>query len=74
MKTLEELKKFYETDLVPELKVLEQQRKRIVGKFKYVAIVLLCLTTVMVLLLWEHFKAKPIFIIMPFMNRPRRRK
>ena len=68
MKTLEELKKFYETDLVPELKVLEQQRKRIVGKFKYVAIVLLCLTTVMVLLLWEHFKAKPIFIIMPFIG------
>jgi len=43
MKTLSELKQFYETELWADLKVLEQKRKNILQKLSLVGIVLLCI-------------------------------
>jgi hypothetical protein len=41
MKTLEELREFYETTLVEDLRVLEEQRKKLVNKFLIVVVVIL---------------------------------
>ena len=41
MKTLEELREFYESTLVKDLSVLEQQRKSLVNRFLIVVVVIL---------------------------------
>lgn len=65
MKTLEELKEFYRTSLLPELYVLEQQRKQIVIKLEYVGSVLLIIALVAVLILWHYFGMEPFIIAAP---------
>ena len=65
MKTLEDLRDFYNTTLLAELKVLERQRRNVVRKFQYVGIVLLCIAAVVVLLLWHSLARQPMLIFIP---------
>ena len=65
MKTLEELRDFYQSDLLSDLEVLEQQRKQIVGKFKYVGIVFFCIFAVVFFLLRRWVLMQPFFVILP---------
>ena len=43
MKTLQEIKQFYESELLADLKLLEQKRRKVLQKLTYVGIVLLCM-------------------------------
>lgn len=65
MRTLEDLRDFYNTTLLAELKVLERQRRNVIRKFQYVGIVLLCIAAVVVLLLWHSLARQPMLIFIP---------
>ena len=64
MKTLEDLKHFYNTTLKSDLAVLEQKRRKIVRKIFYVMIGALCIGAVGCLLMARNLhEAVPFFII-----------
>ena len=48
MKTLQEMQQFYETELLADLKVLEQKRRKISQKLTFVDIALLCMVGIIV--------------------------
>ncbi len=65
MKTLEDLREFYNTTLLADLEVLERQRKDVVRKFGYVGIVVLCVAIVGVLFLGSSMAGQPLVILFP---------
>ncbi|RKY37013.1 MAG: Galanin [Candidatus Omnitrophota bacterium] len=50
MKTLAELKKYYQSDLLPDLEVLEQQRKKIINNLSKTAVPVILIALVLMLL------------------------
>ena len=65
MKTLEDLRDFYNTTLLTDLKVLEQQRQKITLKLTYILAVMLCILGVCFLFLQGNINAAPLFILIP---------
>lgn len=63
MKTLQEVKQFYETELLVDLKVLEQKRRKVLQKLIYVGIVLLVGIGISVIFTMRSTDTGPIFII-----------
>jgi hypothetical protein len=65
MKTLDDLKKFYNTALLPELTVLEKERKTIVRKMVISAVI--GITIVIIFFLWGYYKniQQPFLILVP---------
>jgi len=65
MKTLDDLKQFYDTALMPDLRVLEQQRRGIVRKITIVMIVALGLGGVGFLLMMSSLRQIGPAVIIP---------
>ena len=64
MKTLEELREFYETTLVEDLRVLEEQRKKLVNKFLIVVVVIVACVGVGFVIM-SSSGGSPVMIIIP---------
>ena len=54
MKTIEDLKQFYNTTLLNDLNVLEEKRKKIAHKLVFIGIALLCVMGVLFFLLHRY--------------------
>jgi len=65
VRTLEELREFYNTTLLADLEVLERQRKDVVRKFGYVGIVVLCVAIVGVLFVGSSMAGQPLVVLFP---------
>ncbi len=63
MKTLEELKQFYRTTLIEDLKGLEQERKKVLKRFLYVGLGVACVAVVVLLMLGGRGIQPQFFII-----------
>jgi hypothetical protein len=68
MKTHEELKEFYESTLVNDLKVLEERRKGIVGKLLIIVAVALGIAGVGAIVMATSGAPAPIIIIVPLIG------
>ena len=65
MRTLGELKHFYQTDLLADLKILDQKRQKVLQKFIFAGVIILCVVGVSFFLLISSSYAEPGFIIVP---------
>lgn len=63
MKTLDDLRQFYDTALLPELQLLEQKRKAVLGKLKVILIIMACISAAGVIIFLTNSKLGPIPII-----------
>ncbi len=63
MKTLEDLQKFYQTDLLPDLEVLEQERKAVVKKVLSVSLGVGAVALVVLLLAAQSIMQTPVVFI-----------
>ena len=62
MKTLEDFTNFYNTALLADLKVLEQERRKIVTKLIYVMVAILCILGVCLLISMTNLQVKTPFV------------
>ena len=65
MKTLQEIKQFYETELLADLKVLEQKRRGILQKFIFVGIAILFIAGLSVVIFLGNPNIGPGIIFVP---------
>jgi hypothetical protein len=65
LKTLEELKDFYNTTLLADLKVLEQQRRKITFKLTCIFVAILCILGVCFLISRGNFNTIPAVVFIP---------
>jgi len=66
MKTLEEIKQFYDSELAGDLEILEKRRKGVLRKLAYVAIALACITAGVIAVLTINIAAAtPPFFFIP---------
>ena len=62
MKTLEDFTNFYNTALLADLKVLEQERRKIVTKLIYVMVAILCILGVCLLISMTNLQVETPFV------------
>ncbi|MHC4243227.1 MAG: DUF3137 domain-containing protein [Planctomycetota bacterium] len=65
MKTLKDFTNFYNTALLADLKVLEQERRKIISKLTCVIVTILCTLGVCLLILRASLRISPPFIFIP---------
>jgi len=65
LKTLEDLKNFYDTTLLADLKVLEKERRKVVFKLTCIIVTILCVLGVCLLLWMGNLNAIPAVLIIP---------
>lgn len=65
MKTLEDLKHFYNTQLTADLRLLEQKRKSILNKMAVIGLVMMGLALVFIFVVLANEPANPVIIIAP---------
>ncbi len=63
MKTLDDLKQFYDSELLPDLQVLEQKRNAVLGKLYVIFIIMACITTAGVIIFVANTEIGPLPII-----------
>lgn len=63
MKTLEDLRQFYDSALMPDLQILEQKRKAVLGKLNVIFIIMACISAAGIILFLTNSKLGPIPII-----------
>ncbi len=68
MRTLDELKDFYQVTLLDDLKLLEQQRKEVVRKIHYVGIGSVCTLVISLILTYSYLPHQPVLIILPIIG------
>ena len=65
MKTLQEIKQFYESELLADLTALDQKRRKVLQKLTYVGITLLCMVGIIVFIVLRNPHAYRGIIIVP---------
>ena len=65
MRTQEELKRFYQTDLLADLKILELKRKKVLKKYISVGVVILCVLGVSSFFVIANSFTEPLIVIVP---------
>jgi len=65
VKTLEDLREFYNSTLLADLEGLEQERKKIVQKFTYLIIVIVCVVGICLFFWVGSSKINPVVIFIP---------
>jgi hypothetical protein len=65
VKTLEDLREFYKTTLLADLKILEQERRKIAVTLSSITVIILCILGVCFLIFRANLRAGPAVIIIP---------
>jgi len=68
MKTLTELKQYYESDLLPDLKVLETRRLQIVRKLMYVGLALGIIAAIVIIAILSYARGNLIALLFPLIG------
>ena len=68
MKTIDDLREFYNTTLVPDLQVLEKERKKIVNKLLISGIIIAAVALVIIAVLFRSVETPPLFMFTLFIG------